>query len=169
MADLGELLAEYRVDEAARALYDFFWGELCDWYLEIAKPALRGDDAEAQALTQDVIIHAFERTLRLLHPFMPFITEELWQALPHAGASIMIAPWPEPNAALRDAQAEAAMTLVMDVVTSARRLRAEQGVQPTATVDVILTPERQGAYRLFVYVYDGNGHAGHANIPFRVQ
>ncbi|UCH34233.1 MAG: valine--tRNA ligase [Armatimonadota bacterium] len=140
-----QALTEYRVDEAARALYDFFWGELCDWYLEIAKPALHGDDAEAQALTRDVIIYAFERTLRLLHPFMPFITEELWQALPHSGASIMIAPWPESNAALRDAQAEAAMTLVMDVVTSARRLRAEQGVQPAATVDVILTPERQAA------------------------
>jgi valyl-tRNA synthetase len=191
-------LGDYRADEAARALYDFFWGELCDWYLEIAKPALRGlpapdggapsdsspfqEEGEESALslskgggepasprtlsrpdeagrplperergcsarerTQDVLIYAFERILRLLHPFMPFITEELWQALPHEGESIMIAPWPEGRALLRDQQAEEAMSLVMAVVTSARRLRIECGVEPGAAVEIILTPDSKRA------------------------
>ncbi|HUT75211.1 MAG TPA: valine--tRNA ligase [Armatimonadota bacterium] len=148
-----QALGDYRADEAARALYDFFWGELCDWYLEIAKPALRGDDPAARTRTQDVLIYTFERTLRLLHPFMPFITEELWQALPHDGESIMIAPWPvlsgvegpEGRALLRDQQAEEAMSLVMAVVTSARRLRIERGVEPGAAVEIILTPDSKRA------------------------
>jgi len=136
---VSRALAEYHVDEAARALYDFFWGELCDWYLEIVKPALRGDD-ETKQRAQDVLIYAFERTLRLLHPFMPFITEELWQALPHQGDSIMVASWPQSVPGLRDQESEAPMALVMAAVTSARRLRVEQGVAPTAPVDVILSP-----------------------------
>jgi valyl-tRNA synthetase len=135
-----QAIADFRVDEAARSLYDFFWGELCDWYLEIAKPALRGETAERRH-TQDILIYTFERTLRLLHPFMPFITEELWQALPHPGESIMIAPWPESAGDLRDDDSEAAIGLIMAVVTSARHLRAEQNVAPAATVDVVLTTD----------------------------
>jgi len=144
-AAVTDALAGYRVDEAARSLYDFFWGELCDWYLEIAKSGLRGDDADARAHTQDMLIYTFERTLRLLHPFMPFITEELWQALPHQGESVMIAPWPRADADVRNQEAEMSMSLVMQVVTSARRLRAEQGVEPGATVDLALTPEGERA------------------------
>jgi len=155
-------LADYRVDEAARALYDFFWGELCDWYLEIAKPPLRGDDLAAKQRTQDIIIYTFERTLRLLHPFMPFITEELWQALPHQGQSIMIAPWPESVSALRDEQAESVMELLMAVVTSARRLRAEQGAAPAAAVDLILTPESERAGRKLAAGTDVIAHLARA-------
>ena len=141
-------LGDYRVDEAARALYDFFWGELCDWCLEIAKPALRGDDAQAKARAQDVLVYAFERTLRLLHPFMPFITEELWQALPHEGESVMVAPWPQGSADLRDEEAEAQMALMQAVVTSTRRLRIERGVEPAATIDLTLTAESARAAKV---------------------
>jgi len=194
---VSQALADYRVDEAARALYDFFWGELCDWYLEIAKPRLRaeaarsgdaqpdcsplqGEDNGAQAPspvgsqgstpeggrapsgplpererssrirshTQDMLVYTLERMLRLLHPFMPFITEELWQALPHQGDSIMIAPWPEANPALRDDEADAAMGLIMEVVTSARRLRIERGVEPGAAVDITVTGESERAAKV---------------------
>jgi valyl-tRNA synthetase len=187
VAAVGAALTDYRVDEAARALYDFFWGELCDWYLEIAKPKLRGDLAEsgdaqvdsppfrgedagggktaptrtltqplperergsqARRDTQDVLIYTFERTLKLLHPFMPFITEELWQALPHDGESIMIAPWPQGSADLRDEEAEAQMALMQAVVTSARRLRVERGVEPAATIDLTLTAESARAAKV---------------------
>ena len=141
-------LGDYRVDEAARALYDFFWGERCDWCLEIAKPALRGDDAQAKARAQDVLVYAFERTLRLLHPFMPFITEELWQALPHEGESVMVASWPQGSADLRDEEAEAQMALMQAVVTSTRRLRIERGVEPAATIDLTLTAESARAAKV---------------------
>jgi valyl-tRNA synthetase len=143
-AAVTQALEEYRVDEAARALYDFFWGELCDWYLEIAKPALRSDDLKTKELTQDVLICAFDRTLRLLHPFMPFITEELWQALPHQGDSIMTAPWPTATQQRRDQdRAERDMwnmSFLTAVVTAVRRIRMDHRIEPSAAVDVKIVP-----------------------------
>ena len=90
-------LEDYRLDQATSALYDFFWSEFCDWYLEMAKPALRSEETEAADAARSTLAYVLENALRLLHPFMPFITEEIWQQLPHAeGAreSIMISAWP---------------------------------------------------------------------------
>ncbi|MEN6356883.1 MAG: valine--tRNA ligase, partial [Armatimonadota bacterium] len=87
-------LATYNMDVAARAIYEFLWSEYCDWYIELAKPRLRGSDEE-KSQVQSVLYYVLEATLRLLHPIMPFITEEIWQALPHEGESIMFAPYPE--------------------------------------------------------------------------
>ena len=90
-------LQEYRFDEAANAIYQFIWHEFCDWYLEAAKPVIyKKDDADKRNITQTVMIHSLETSLRLLHPFMPFITEEIWQRLPKVSGmeSIMLAPLP---------------------------------------------------------------------------
>ena len=121
-------LERYDLGEAARALYDFIWTEFCDWYVEMIKPRLYGRSGQAaKAASQYVLWYVLEGTLRLLHPFMPFITEEVWQYLPHAGDTIMLASWPEAEA-YADEEAEAKMTAVMDMVRAIRNIRnGEEG------------------------------------------
>jgi len=134
-------LAAYRFNEAAAALYQFIWHEFCDWYLEMAKLALYGaDDGSGRLATQHALVTVLEATLRLLHPFMPFITEELWQRLPHEGASIMVAPYPTPSRRRGDAAAERAIEVVMATVTAIRNIRGEMRVSPAVTLAVIVKP-----------------------------
>ncbi len=92
--DVQDLLINYQLGEAGRRIYEFLWSEYCDWYIESSKVVLNADDEQAKAATRQTLVFALERSLRLLHPFMPFVTEELWQHLPHAGDSIMVASWP---------------------------------------------------------------------------
>ncbi|MBI4270019.1 MAG: valine--tRNA ligase [Candidatus Rokubacteria bacterium] len=134
-------LRRYRFNDAASAIYQFVWHEFCDWYLEIAKLSLYRPENPAQRLrTQHTLVTVLETTLRLLHPFMPFITEELWQRLPHTGASIMVAPFPT-RAAMRHApEAERAMSAVMDVITAVRAIRGEMRISPAQPLTVILRP-----------------------------
>jgi valyl-tRNA synthetase len=144
-------LESYRFDEAALRLYDFFWSEFCDWYVELAKPALRSDDAGRADAARRVLATVLEATLRLLHPFMPFITEEIWQRLPHVGgvpASIMVAPWPEPQPDWRDADAEAELSLVMLVTDAVRSMRAEAGLGPSDKVGVMVASESAAVPRI---------------------
>ncbi len=120
-------LESYDFDKAARALHDFIWSEYCDWYLELAKvdlykPAL---EPERRRAIQHSLWTVLEGTLRLLHPIMPHITEEIWQALPHQGASIVVAPWPDADAAAIDDAAEAQMATLMAVVRAVRSMRAD--------------------------------------------
>ena len=134
-------LRRYRFNDAASAIYQFVWHEFCDWYLEIAKLSLYRPENPAQRLrTQHTLVTVLETTLRLLHPFMPFITEELWQRLPHTGASIMVAPFPT-RAAMRHApEAERAMSAVMGVITAVRAIRGEMRISPAQALTVILRP-----------------------------
>ena len=133
-------LRAYRFNDAAATLYQFVWSELCDWYLEIAKLALYRAESPAQRLrTQHTLVTVLETTLRLLHPFMPFITEELWQRLPHAGDSIMVAPYPKAGRR-RAAAAEREMEAVMAVVTAVRNIRGEMRIAPGTTLAVTLRP-----------------------------
>ncbi|MBE3590495.1 MAG: valine--tRNA ligase [Firmicutes bacterium] len=138
-AETGRLLERYEFGEAARTLYDFIWSEFCDWYLEAAKPRLYGREGEeARRTAQLVLWAALERALRLLHPMMPFITDELWIHLPGTGPSAMVAPYPEPVEAWWDEDAAEAMETVMDVVRAVRHLRTEAGVEPAREVRVVL-------------------------------
>jgi len=123
----GEALAAFELGDAARAMYEFFWSEFCDWFVEMCKPALRAGGKEAEAARQSLRF-VLERTLRALHPFMPFISEEIWQKLPAAGEALIAARWPEPDSAWRDEEAERQMEALMEVVVAARKLRAEQNV-----------------------------------------
>ena len=139
-ADANEALGNYRFDEAAGAIYHFAWHELCDWYLEMIKPALfSGEDTAAQA-ARAVLGHVLDRVLLMLHPFMPFITEELWQSLPHAAGtppkprSIALAAFPVGEPDLHDPVAEEAMRMVMENVTVRRNLTAGKG--PLEATDV---------------------------------
>ena len=149
VAAVRTALRRYRFNDAASAIYQFLWHEYCDWYVEIAKLALyRPESAEQRLQTQHTLVEVLEATLRLLHPFMPFITEEIWQRLPHAGDSIMIAPYPKAGRKQRDEAAERAMGAVMDVVTAVRNIRGEMRISPGVPLSTTLRPAR-GAAALF--------------------
>jgi len=133
---------DYRFDFAATALYEFAWYELCDWYLEITKPVLQSQDAAAAAATRGTLAQILETLLRLLHPLMPFITEEIWQRIAPlagvAGQSIVVAPWPEAARFPADAAAEAEMSWVMQAVLGIRQIRGEMDIAPSRRVPVLL-------------------------------
>ncbi len=142
-------LEEYDMGLAAQRIYEFLWDELCDWYIEIIKPRLYGRETpESRRRAQKTLAETLADTLVLLHPFMPFITEELWQHLPHQGESIMLAPWPSGDPALLDQGAEEALALVMDVVKAARNLRTQVNVGPGKKAALILLSEAGSSQKI---------------------
>ncbi|MHA6533584.1 valine--tRNA ligase [Paenibacillus sp. BAC0078] len=136
--DITRLMDAYEYGETGRLLYNFIWDDLCDWYIEFAKLSLYGADAAAKAKTQSVLAYVLDRTLRLIHPFMPFITEEIWQHLPHEGDTITLAEWPKYDSALENAGAVAEMNLLMDVIRAVRNIRAEVNVPMSKKVELII-------------------------------
>ena len=131
-AEVNEKFSDYRFDEACQRLYHFFWGELCDWYIELSKPALSGESPRPEV--GEVLLTVLDRSLRLLHPVMPYLTEELWQRLPgregiHA-STICRAPYPEGESTWDDPATEEKMEVFFRIVAWARNLRAELGVPP---------------------------------------
>ena len=138
-------LAGYRYNEAASAIYRFVWNEFCDWYLEIAKLSLyRAENPEARLCTQHTLVTVLETTLRLLHPIMPFITEELWQRLPHKGESIMLARYPRATARQVDGAAERALAPIMAAVTAVRTIRGEMRIAPSTILAVTIRADGGG-------------------------
>jgi len=139
-------LESYRFDLAAKATYQFVWHEYCDWYLELIKPALQAKDSEEAALTRRTLVDSFETSLRLLHPFMPFITEEIWQTLPHEGDSIMVQPFPAPVADWDSKEVEERFALLDQFVTTVRLARSLLNYPPMKRVTVlgIIADERRG-------------------------
>jgi valyl-tRNA synthetase len=134
-AAVDDALREYRMADAARALHTFFWSEFCDWFVEASKPPIQSGGREAERARQ-TLWFVLEGTLRALHPFMPFISEEIWQQLPGTGEALMVAQWPRAADAWRDQPAEQAFGAVMAVVSAARKLRAEQRVPPGQRVAI---------------------------------
>jgi valyl-tRNA synthetase len=140
-AQVRKAIDTYRFNDAASAVYQFLWHEYCDWYLEIAKRSLyQPESPEARAVTQRTLVETLEATLRLLHPFMPFISEELWQRLPHQGESIMIAPFPKAARKGRDPEAERLMAPVLDFVGAIRTIRSESRISPAVELAVSVKP-----------------------------
>jgi valyl-tRNA synthetase len=138
-AEVTANLEKFELGEAARSLYEFIWNEYCDWYIETAKARLYDkEDAAGRATAQYVLWYVLGNTLKLLHPFMPFISEAIWQHLPHEGGSIVRAAWPAAPAELQDDAAEAAMGTVMETVKAIRNMRAEVNVPPGKKSEVIL-------------------------------
>jgi len=139
-AQVNDALEHFRFHEAAHVVYHFFWGDFCDWYIEWVKPELTSAGREKAQATWMNLFAAFERALRLLHPFMPFLTEELWHQLPHrSGArSIALDRFPEPCAAQMDSAAEDQISLVQEIITAARNIRAEMKLDMKAKLPVQL-------------------------------
>jgi valyl-tRNA synthetase len=139
-ADVTRLIEDFQFGEAGRQTYEFFWSEYCDWYLEIAKIQLRTaderGDAAAREATLGTLLGVLDRALRLLHPYMPFITEEIYQHLPGHGEALIIAPWPQ--AGPRDEAAERAMGVVIDLVSGIRTARAELNIEPRRRLPAIV-------------------------------
>jgi valyl-tRNA synthetase len=133
---VNDALANYRFHEAAQGVYQFFWGDFCDWYIEWVKPELQSGDRERAVVAWRNLFAAFDAALRLLHPFMPFLTEELWHQLPQkAGAkSIALDRFPEAHHEWRNPQALANVALIQEVVTSLRNIRAELKLDPKKKV-----------------------------------
>lgn len=135
--EVTRFLERYDVGEGARVLYEFLWNELCDWYIELVKPRLYGKQgADSRYVAQYVLWYVLKGTLELLHPYMPFITEEIWQNLPHDGDTIMLAPWPAPTGLAAPAD-EKAMRTIMAIITEIRTMRSEKNVSPGRKITAI--------------------------------
>ncbi len=147
MDQVTESLNKYRFNEATSLLYDFFWHEFCDWYLEMVKPLLYDQQNEDQAATaRAVLCYVLEKSLRILHPFMPFITEEIWQnlkqteyAIQQPGKSIMTAQWPKANKELFDPNIEKDFSLVIEIITAIRNIRSSVSIKPSDKIETLIS------------------------------
>ena len=129
--EVTENMERYELGVAAQKVYDFIWDSYCDWYIELTKTRLQGEDEDSKLRAQQVLCYVLTETLKLLHPFMPFITEEIWQALPHSGDYLMLQQWPQHRAELDFPEEEKAIELIMDAIRGVRARRAEMNVPPS--------------------------------------
>lgn len=147
-ASVTRELEAYRFNDAAGAIYKFSWNIFCDWYLELAKPALQGDDGAEKAETRAATAWALGRILKLLHPFMPFITEELWSSLGEKDNQLVVSAWPQHDAGLVNAAAAAEMDWVIDLITSIRSVRQEMNVPAGAKIPLVFVGVGEARARL---------------------
>ncbi len=146
--EVTDNLERFELGIAVQKLYDFIWDVFCDWYIELAKTRLQAGGDKARSV-QQVLVYVLGNTLKLLHPFMPFITEEIWQSLPHAGEgpSIMVAKWPVYDPALSFAREEADFQKVMDIIKAIRNQRAEMNIPPAKKAKVYIETAETGVFR----------------------
>ena len=154
VSDVNDALATYRFHEAANRIYDFFWGEFCDWYLELIKPRLtfeEGADKSVALKASSNLVNLFDASLRLLHPVMPFITEEIWQAIYEGKApykSIALAEYPQADKKQLNLAAETEMAILQDLIVSVRNLRAELKVEPKVKVPIEVFAQELGIRKM---------------------
>jgi valyl-tRNA synthetase len=142
--ETSDALEEYRFNDAAGSCYQFVWHEFCDWYLEMAKLGLYGDDERVKESTKAVLYRVLLAVLRLLHSFMPFVTEEIWQRLPDIEGSIMRASFPDKSDYIHDEKALADMDLVMNVINGVRNIRGEMNISPSKEIDAVIEAPDKG-------------------------
>ena len=145
--EVTENLDRFELGVAVSKLYDFIWDDLCDWYIELVKPRLFDKGSEDARDAQYVLTYVLSNTMKLLHPFMPFITEEIWQHLPHEGESIVIERFPAYDPALSFPEAEHDMQLVMDAIGAVRNRRAEMNVPPSKKARILVVSDRAALYK----------------------
>ena len=144
--DVTTNMESYELGVAAQKLYDFIWDNFCDWYIELTKARLNGEDEAAKVQAQQVLCYVLTQILKLLHPFMPFITEEIWQALPHEGDYLMLQDWPVYDEKFCFADEERAMELVMDAIKAIRARRSEMNVPPSKKAELTVVTEEQAVF-----------------------
>ncbi|MGY3777746.1 valine--tRNA ligase [Isobaculum melis] len=133
-----ELFDKFEFGEAGRHLYNFIWDDLCDWYIEMSKSVLYGEDEAAKHTTRSILAHVFDQTLRLLHPIMPFVTEEIWLNMPHEGESLVTADYPTPRKDLNDEQAAKGMEVLMELIRSVRNIRSEVNTPLSKQIELLI-------------------------------
>ena len=131
IAEVTENLEKYELGVAVQKVYDFIWDTYCDWYIELTKARLYSEDQERKETAMSVLVYVLDQTLRLLHPFMPFITEEIWQSIPHEGEALIVAQWPEFRQELAFKAEEEQMESVMNAIRAIRNRRTEMNVPPS--------------------------------------
>ena len=136
----------FELGVAAGKIYDFIWDDYCDWYIELTKPRLNGEDEAAKESAQRVLLYVLVEILKLLHPFMPFITEEIWQALPHEGDALMMQSYPEYSEKLNFPEDEANFGMVMDAIKAVRARRSEMNVPPSRKSHLIIVTDKAKAF-----------------------
>ncbi|MCD8391519.1 MAG: valine--tRNA ligase [Firmicutes bacterium] len=144
--EVTQNLDSFELGVASSKVYSFIWDSLCDWYIELIKPRLFDKENPTGKTAQYVLTYVLSNTMKLLHPFMPFITEEIWQHLPHEGESIVISKWPEYRDDLRFAAEEEQMTLIMDAISAIRNRRAEMNVPPSKKAKTIIVTDKQSVF-----------------------
>ncbi len=142
--EVSKALEEYRFNDAASGCYQFVWHEFCDWYLEMIKPSLYGPDEALKTSVRATMLEVLKAVLKLVHPFMPFVTEEIWHKLPGTQGSIMRADFPDMASAARDEDASRQMKLLMAIVGAVRNIRGEMGVPPGKKVETVMEVPDQG-------------------------
>jgi valyl-tRNA synthetase len=144
--EVTKAVEEYRFNDGANQCYQFVWHEFCDWYLEMAKEGIYSENGTIRASTLSVLVTALKAVVKLLHPFMPFVTEEIWQRLPGVQGSIMTAPFPRSREFAFYEQAVKEMSLVMGAITGIRTIRGEMNIPPSKKVDIVVeAPDRNDA------------------------
>ena len=144
--EVCENMDSFELGVAAAKIYDFIWDSYCDWYIELTKPRLSGGDKEARLSAQKVLLYVLTEILKLLHPFMPFITEEIWQALPHEGEALMIQKYPEFRPELDFPQDEQNFEMVMSAIKAVRTRRSEMNVPPSRKAHLIIATDKKAAF-----------------------
>ena len=145
--EVTENLDSYELGVASSKVYDFIWDTYCDWYIELTKARLYGENEESKETAQQVLVYVLDQILRLLHPFMPFITEEIWQAIPHEGDFLMKAQWPVASDALAFPAEEAAMESVMNAIRAVRARRADLNVPPSRKSHLYIVSDKGDIFR----------------------
>lgn len=146
VGEVTENLDKFEIGLAVSKLYDFIWDVYCDWYIELTKVRLNSGDEEKAAAARGVLVYILSDTLKLLHPFMPFITEEIWQALPHNGDSIMVSSWPTVSEKLDFSAEESEFEKVMNVIKAVRNRRAEMNVPPSKKAKLYISTEAKDTF-----------------------
>ena len=145
--EVTENLDSYEIGVASAKVYDFIWDTYCDWYIELTKTRMNGEDQASRLVAENVLCYVLTEVLKLLHPFMPFITEEIWQALPHSGEYLMTAQWPEYREELNFPAEADAMEAVMDTIKAIRVRRAEMNVPPSKKAEITLVTAEPVVYQ----------------------
>ncbi|MBT8801081.1 valine--tRNA ligase [Lactobacillus delbrueckii subsp. bulgaricus] len=136
--ETNRLFDEFQFGEAGREMYNFIWNDFCDWYIEISKVALYGDDAELKARKQANLTWILDQILRLIHPIMPFVTEKLWLSMPHEGKSIMTSAYPEAHAEFDNAKADEDMAFLIEIIKAVRTIRMEVNAPMSSAIDILI-------------------------------
>ncbi|TPR12670.1 valine--tRNA ligase [Apilactobacillus timberlakei] len=149
VTQVTDLFEKYNFGEAGRALYDFIWNDFCDWYIEMSKETLNGEDAKSKENTRNILAYVLDKILKLMHPMMPFVTEKIWLTMPHEGKSIVVAPYPVEHKEFNDAQAEKNMSALIELIKVVRNIRAKANAPMSSSIDLLIKTDNDELKDIF--------------------